>query len=169
MTLLWAELHDLFDTDDGSLPEVRVDYADPKATAAAYALLRERAAQIVTDNPRFWSKSDHAERPLDSVPNAAALVASDEAEAFHVVLRGIRSRDVAIPDLGLFVFPDQLALDYRMGPSWGPREVEALFELLAELTALDPEASLSLEPGILPEVSARFQQAWRRWSGGDAA
>ena len=161
---LWSELHDFFDTDDGSLPEVRVAYSDTGATIAAYALLRERAAQVVTENPYFWSKTHHADRPLDSVPNAAVLVASGEATAFHVVLGGIRSRGVNIPDLGVFVFPAQIALDYRMGPAWGPRELEALFELLAELMSLDPQASLSLEEGALPEVVARFQKTWHRWA-----
>src|SRR5262245_34025026 len=110
---LWNELRDLFDRDDGSLPEIRVDYVDPAAMVAGYALLRGRAARVVSENAYFWSKTHSAERPLDSVPNAAALVASGEAEAFHVVLAGIQSRNAAIPDLGLFVFPDQLALDYR--------------------------------------------------------
>ncbi len=32
---LWTELHDLFDTDDGSLPEVRVDFADKRAVITA--------------------------------------------------------------------------------------------------------------------------------------
>src|SRR5262245_26156890 len=105
---LWGELHDLFDTDDGSLPEIRVDYSAPNATVAGYALLRERAAQIVTENPHFWSKTRDAECPLDSVSNAAALVVSGEAEAFHVVFGGIESRGMNIPDLGVFVFPGQL-------------------------------------------------------------
>jgi len=160
---LWSELRDLFDTDDGSLPEVRVDYVDSAATVAGYALLRGRATRVVSENAYLWSKVHSAERPLDSVPNAAALVVSGEAEAFHVVFGGIRSRNVVIPDLGVFVCPDQLALDYRMGPAWGPGELEALFELLGELVALDPRASLSLEEGVLADVVARFQNAWRRW------
>ena len=45
MSWLWIQLHDLFDTDDGSLPEVRVNYAEEKTTVAGYKLLRERAVQ----------------------------------------------------------------------------------------------------------------------------
>ncbi len=161
---LWTELRDLFDTDDGSLPAVRVDYRDSAATVSGYALLRGRAARVVSDNACFWSKTHDTERPLDSVSNAAALVVSGEAEAFHVVLGGVQCRSAAIPDLGVFVFPDQLALDYRMGPAWGPQELEAFFGLLSELTALDPDAALSLEEGALADVVARFQNAWRRWA-----
>ena len=100
---------------------------------------------------------------MDPVSNAAALVVSGEAEAFHLVLGGLQSQAVTIPDLGVFVFPDQLALDYRVGPAWGPSEVEAFFRLLGELAALDQQASLSLEEGVLADVVARFQNAWRRW------
>jgi hypothetical protein len=163
-TRLWAELHDLFDTDDGSLPEVRVNYCNPMATIAGYDLLRKRANQIVTANPSFWSKMEDVERPLDSVPNAAFLVVSGEAEAFHVVLGGIQSCGVAIPDIGVFVLPHRLCLDYRMGTTWGPGELEAFFALLAELMALDPQASISLEEGVLPEVAVRFQQVWHWWN-----
>lgn len=71
---LWESLHELFDTDDGSLPDISIVYKDHNAVALGYALLRSRAAEIVTENPYFWSFTDEMERPLDSVPNAAELV-----------------------------------------------------------------------------------------------
>jgi hypothetical protein len=159
---LWTELHDLFDTDDGSLPEIRVNYVEREAMVAGYNLLRRRAARIVTEKPYFWSKVHNAERALDSVSNAATLVVSDEAEPFHVVLGGIQARNTTIPDLGVFVLPDQLALDYRMGPAWGASELEALFQVLLELRDLDPNATVSLEEDVVTEVSRRFESAWRR-------
>jgi len=166
---LWEELHDLFDTDDGSLPEIRINYVGTSATVAAYALLRNHATRVVSEKPYFWSKTHDAERSLDSVPNAAALVVADEAEPFHVVLGGIRARGTLIPDIGVFVCPDQIALDYRMGFAWGAKELEALFDLLTELAALDNKASVSLEGGVAPEVIDRFQKAWHRWTAERAA
>lgn len=161
---LWNELRDFFDADDGTLPEVRVDFRDSAATVSGYALLRRRAARVVSEKAYFWSKTHDEARPLDSVSNAAALVVSGEAEAFHVVFCGIQSGGVAIPDLGVFVFPDQLTLDYRMGLAWGPIQLAAFFRLLGELASLDPDASISLEEGVLPDMAARFQNAWLRWS-----
>ena len=160
---IWAELHDLFDTDDGSLPEFRVCYSNVDATIVGYALLRTRAARVVSRDAHFWSAVHGEDRPVDSVPNAAALVVAGDAEPFHVVLGGIRGHASEIPDLGVFVFPDQLALDYRMGPAWGPAELEALFELLAELTRLDPAATLDLEEETRTEIRARFLRVWQRW------
>jgi hypothetical protein len=158
---LWDDLRDLFDTDDGSLPEIRVNYSDCSATVAGYALLRERAARIVSERASLWSNTQSTSLPVDSVPNAAALVVSGEAASFHVVLGGIQSQGVTIPDLGVFVFSDQLALDYRMGPDWGARELRALFALLAELAALDPQASVSHWD---TDAADRFKASWRRWA-----
>ena len=160
---IWMQLHDLFDTDDGSLPEIHITYANGKATSAGYGLLRSRAATIVSENPTFYSRVHETEQPLDSVSNAAASVVAGEAEAFHVVFGGIAARGTTIPDLGVFVFPDQLALDYRMGPDWGSDELEALFGLLLELTSLDGDAAVSLEESVIAEVAQRFQEVWRRW------
>jgi len=163
---LWDDLRDLFDTDDGSLPEIRVDYSDSSATVAGYALLRGRAARVVSERASLWSNTQSTNLPVDSVPNAAALVVSGEAASFHVVLGGIQSQGVTIPDLGVFVFSDQLALDYRMGPDWGARELGALFALLAELAALDPQASVSHWD---TDAADRFKAAWRRWAAAPAA
>lgn len=159
-------MHDLFDTDDGSLPEIRIDFASNSSTVAGYGILARRGA-IAGDNPSFWSIAHQAERPLESVENAAALVVAGEAESFHVVFRGIRAEGAVIPDLGVFVFPDQLALDYRMGSEWGPPELGALFLLVSELVALEPGASVSLwHDGA--EGEARFLRIWDHWRAGQA-
>ena len=51
-----------------------------------------------------------------------------------------------------------------MGPDWDSCELEALFQILGELAALDSNATLSLEEDVLADVEARFQKAWRRWA-----
>src|SRR5687768_7482029 len=155
---LWAELHDLFDTDDGSLPEVRVDFADKQAVIAAFAELRSRGQDAANGGATFWSIAHSEACPLSSVPNAAELVVSGEAEPFHLLLRGIDIGGVRLPDLGVFVFDDEIAIDYHMGPQWGPNEVRGLFQVLLELSRLDPESSLALEPGVAREVVERFMR-----------
>jgi hypothetical protein len=166
---LWRDLRDLFEIDDGSLPEIRVVYADRRAPVAGFGHLRKRAARVVTHNPSFWSNERNEDVALETVPDAAALVVSGSAEPFHVVLGGIESSGVVLPDLGVFVFSDALYLDYRMGPAWSEAEVRALFELLAELMAFDSQSSLSLEEGVVPEVAERFVAVWTRWRAEHAA
>lgn len=167
-TWLWDELHEFFDTDDGSLPEVHLDYSDPHAVPRGFALLLDRSRELVADDGQFWSKAAEEARPVNSASNAAALVVSGEAEAFHVVVEDVRCGDVTLPDLGVFVFQDQISLDFRMGSHWGPVELAGFFGLLADLRALDPEASLSLEDYVLPAMVERFRGAFERFLGEQA-
>lgn len=159
----WNDLRDLFEVDDGSLPEIRIRYVDRRATALGYDILQKRATGVVSPIPNFWSKVTEEEIPIAAVPNAAALVVSGEAEPFHVVLGGIDMNGTTIPDLGVFVFSDQIVLEYRMGPHWSHREVSALFELLTNLVTLDTQASISLKDRALDEVKDGFRKAWRHW------
>ncbi len=161
--LLWTELHNLFEQDDGSLPEVRVNYVDGNAAASGYQMLRNEAVKIVSERPYFWSNVRNQEEAVDSVPNAAALVVSGEAAPFHVVLGGIQSGGVAIPHIGVLVFPDQLALDYRMGRGWNAEVLSAFFGLLANLTALDEDSSLTLEDGVSSDIADKFQRCWSEY------
>ncbi|QDU57612.1 hypothetical protein [Aeoliella mucimassa] len=162
-TWLWEQLHDQFDTDDGSLPDVYFENLNPDAIIGAYELLISRAKSTVTECPVFWSKTDEQEHPLNSVPNAAALVVCDEAEPFHVVLGGIEARGTVIPDLGVFVFQECIALDYRMGAEWGPLQLDAFFGLLLELSALDQTCRLTLDEHVQQGFQDRFHTAFLRF------
>lgn len=163
MSSIFDELRDLFETDDGSLPEIRVRFSDRVAIVAGYALLRARAKGI-SGHAEFWSVARGELLSLDSVPNAAQLAVSGEAAPFHVVLSGIESRGVELPPLGVRIDPDQIALDYRMGAEWRAAEVEGFFELLADLGHPNPAATLGLEQGFPVDAHARVQRAWRRWA-----
>lgn len=151
---LWDELHDLFDTDDGTLPEIRVDYTSSSALLDACSLLERRAREVHGHSGVGASVRDHA---------ALVVAREPDVDPLHVVFAGIEVDRVAVPDLGMFVDYEQLALDYRMGREWDARAVAALFDLLVEMTQPDPGARLSLEQG--PEVEARFQRAWQLWRG----
>ena len=104
-----------------------------------------------------------SQTPLDSVANAAHLVVSGKAAPFHFLVQGLSFQDTTIPDLGVFVFPERIVLDYRMGSAWGPAELMALFELLKEIRQLDPNAKITLAEEILPTIRERFDTAWRNY------
>jgi hypothetical protein len=160
---LWTELHYFFDTDDGSLPRVCLDYQDKRAVVGAFKYLRTRGQDVTYQGATFWSVTHARDRPLDSVPNAAVLVVSGDAHAFHFLLRGIEVDGIRLPDLGVFLFDEGIELDYRMGPEWRSAEVVAFFRLLLNLASLDPNASLTLQDHVPPEVVAQFQRCWRRF------
>jgi len=158
MAGLWEQLRFLFDTDDGSLPKVRVTELSREGVAAIYAFLRARAS--VPPDLLFWHRTLDREERLDAWPNPALLVAGNEAEPFHFLATGLVFDGVALPDLGVFVFPDQVVLDYRMGPELDERRVLALFELLRQLAALDLTGRVRLDRHVLPAVEQRFLAAW---------
>lgn len=151
-----VNLSHYFDTDDGSLPEIEVSFANPVRLPIAFQLLYDRGARNVTvDGGHIWLKAAEAARPL-SGPEDAHLVLSGEADAFHVVLGGIVGFDCTIPDLGVFVFPDSLVFDYRMGPGWRRFEIHSLLHLLRGLRELGGTISV---PWWGPDGERDFQKA----------
>jgi hypothetical protein len=159
MNNLWNSLHDLFDTDDGSLPDIYLLNLSDSGVASIWTHLL-RSASGLAGGATFWHRSNEEDVHVDAVSNAAELVVKGEAESFHVLLRGISSGGIVLPDLGVFVFPDAIYLDYRMGPEWGPPELNGLFELLHRLRSFDANALVTLPPEYDPEVQKRFARAF---------
>jgi hypothetical protein len=159
MDELWNNLHYMFDTDDGSLPDIYVLNLSAQSVKEIWAYLRQSAADLASD-ASFWHIANGQTIRVDAVPNAAELVVSGEAESFHAVLRGISFDGAVIPDLGVFVFPEAIYLDYRMGPEWGPAQLGALFELLNQLQLLDREAVVTLPEECTAEARKRFATAF---------
>ena len=81
MTELWSKLHDLFDTDDGSLPDIYILNLSEQGVKDIWAYLRQSAAGYAGD-AFFWHTARQEEVPIDDVPNAAELVISGEAKVF---------------------------------------------------------------------------------------
>jgi hypothetical protein len=157
---LWHTFHSLFDTNDGSLPEIDIDHLSPAGLASIWMYLRTAAAGYAGD-AWFWHNGTERETPLDSVANVAQLVVTGEAEPFHTVLQGISYFGAGIPDLGVFVFQDSISLDYRMGADWSAANLTALFELLHQIQHIDPNADISLSKTFfIPEWRARFRTAF---------
>jgi hypothetical protein len=162
---LWRELGDLFAEDDGSLPEIRLIEVSADGAANIFDELCSRAEPLET-NQTVWLDEREQELPLRDVPDAGALAATGRISTLHVVLRGIRSRGTRIPDLGVSIWPGEVALDYRMGSGWNADVLAAFVELLGELRKLDPGARLAAagELDLMPKpVQQRFQRAIDRY------
>jgi hypothetical protein len=156
---LWAQFGECFDTDDGSLPGIELTGLSREGVAAIYAMLRGRS-RLEGDPPEFWSRTEEAARPVDSVANAAELVATGRADPFHHCIAGLVAAGVELPVIGVFVFSDMIELDYRMGPAWGPLQVAGFFELLRDCSALDPKAVVAPATSEGPPYPERFIRAW---------
>ncbi|MFT3683719.1 MAG: hypothetical protein QM783_02135 [Phycisphaerales bacterium] len=144
---LWAAIHECFDEDDGSLPDVVFNGLTPEQVSVLCRAVRAYGGVPTSrgGTPTFWHKARQVELPIDSVPDAAALVTSGEAEAFCFMLPDVRFQGVQIPDLSFFVWPDSLSIFYKMGKGWDARSLEAFFMLLRSLLILAPGARLDAD------------------------
>jgi hypothetical protein len=167
---LWDELHELFDTDDGSLPDVVLYGLQPKSLQSSFDLLRKLAAPL--EGQTLWHEEKQAQVPVEDVADAPTLVAAFRIPPFHVRFSGIRIGDVPIPTLGAFTFQEMLALDYRMGEQWNPTVLGAFARLLGQLKALAPEGHLAAVPGggdVTEHAEPGFEHAIARYLGASSS
>lgn len=126
-------LRPYFTDDDGSLPEIELHYADAERLVASFVYLYSLPGmRDMTRSDRLWDLRQERETGFVG-PEDSRRVVSGEVSAFHRLLEGLRVGDRPLPALGVFVDPDRLVLDYRMGAEWGDAEIFALMRLLAEL------------------------------------
>ena len=142
-------------------------YEDPKAVANGYVILQSASKSIYPEDKVLWSTVNEDESiGLFKVDNPAKLVAAGQVYPFHILFQGIEVIGQPIPDIGVFVFQDSLALDYRMGNEWNPEKVEAFLVLLIQLASLDSEAVVSTEECVQPEVADHFQEVFAKFRVG---
>jgi hypothetical protein len=159
----WDRLRKLFDTDDGGLYEIRLAGLDEAGLVAAFEFIRSRSN--ITPDAVFWHKVLQQDLRVADHLDSARLVAKGIAEPFCVLAPAVEFAGAVIPDLGVFVWPDELTLDYRMGPEWDRPQLIALFELLRQLVAV-AGGQVGLGRHSLPQVNAEFVGEWRAYCEG---
>lgn len=63
----------------------------------------------------------------------------------------------------MFVWQNEIGLDYRMGPDWNPTRLRALFECLYQLQQIAPTMQVGLPQQDLLEMRERFIEALQRY------
>lgn len=159
---LWEHLHRLFDTDDGSLPEIAIKNLSGDGVIAIFSYL-QRNCHDIADNASFWSIEDEQDKPIDCVANAAALVVQHRAEPFHFVCEELAYNGQVLPSIGVFVFDDQINLDYQMGQEWNAAKLKALFGILKDLKRIDVKAKVSIGRHAIPTIRKHFEITWERF------
>jgi hypothetical protein len=126
-------LHQYFEKDDGSLPEVIVTFRCADQVRAGFARLFAYGAKDITQGgARLWMGAEKVERTFETIDDAE-LTMSGQAEPFHIVLGSINVSGIPLPALGIFVSRNSLVIDYRMGSEWNASTVQAFIQLLAFL------------------------------------
>ena len=132
-----------FQNDDGSLPEIEVEFSSAESLQRAFSYFFDLGAENIAINGSYlWLRKEQREEPF-SGPRDAALVIDGKADPFHVVLGSINVDSHELPVLGVFVDPSSLVIDYRMGQDWSRVEVGALMNLLKSLIALGGNVSVA--------------------------
>lgn len=157
---LWDQLHDLFDTNDGSLPDIEINNLSGSEVVAICAYLQSQF-ELTSNQQYLWSKNKDKDVPFDSAENAVYLVATGEAEQMHLAMRGLISDATTIPNIGIFAYKDSIGLYYRMGPEWGLVELNALFLCFCEIQKIAPSAEITLPP--MDYGNDRFALALRQY------
>ncbi|MBF0499815.1 MAG: hypothetical protein HQM09_06765 [Candidatus Riflebacteria bacterium] len=159
---LWEALHDMFDTDDGSYPEILISRLNGAEIIKGYSLIREKSKFLV-GSPCFTNRHDGREKKIDSVPNAAEVVVSGAAEPFHFLVRHITTDEGIVPELGVFVFDNAIALDYQPGKQWNASALAGFFHLMSSLVRCGEKAIVTHEESIPPLARQRFDIAFSRY------
>jgi hypothetical protein len=164
MRNLWATLHDLFDTDDGSLPDIFIENLTGDQVSEIYRWVRSKCGVYSDEwNPTFWDRVDEQDVPVTSVDDPASLVVNGRAESFRHGLSEVSSGGVVVPSLTIVVWPNSIEFDYRMGPEWGPTQLDALFDFLWGVQQLASTATISHSFEGCSDRSTSFADAWNRY------
>lgn len=78
-------------------------------------------------------------------------------------LQGLTIEGVPLPDLGFYVMPSEIEVNWHGGTDWGEQQVESFFKLLYELTLLDPGCKVVMPEGVSDDYAKSFMFAWHRF------
>jgi hypothetical protein len=161
---LWEQLHDLFEADDGSLPDVFIEELTSDQIRAVYQWIRSRCDPYCDEGtPVFWDRREKRNVPIDSVDDPSALVVAGRAEPFRQGLSRFAIAGVELPPLTIAVWPDRIDLDYRMGSDWGAAQLSAFFELLWVIQQMAPNAQISHACEGGSRRTESFATAWKEY------
>ncbi|MUV14646.1 hypothetical protein [Noviluteimonas gilva] len=145
-----------FEEDDGSLPEVDIAFASDAGLLQAFDLLYSlSSANVASGEAHIHEREQARDRRFEGPEDARRMLAG-QVDPFHVLLADIDVAGQRIPDLGVFVFPGRLCLDYRMGQAWTDARIDALLQLLVQLEALGGRVSV---PGWEDSGEDEFRKA----------
>jgi len=83
MTNYWQDLHHLFDTDDGSLPDIFFDELSGDQVCTIYAWVMTQTK--IYENPTLWDIIQKVDVPIRSIADPASLVVDKKGNRFNMV------------------------------------------------------------------------------------
>ncbi len=155
---IWLRVRACFEVDDGSFPSIAIIELEPAEVGNLYGIVRA-ASTLVNPEASFWNVEKGESVPLDSVSNAALLVAERRAAGFAFAASGIDADGIKLPNLGFQVFESAFSIHYQMGAAWGPLEAHAFLLWLKRLVSTTRRGQLDLSVDG-PPAPESFMEAW---------
>ena len=163
----WLEVRELFETDDGSLPDIYFENLKPAEIVAIYESVMSRCS--VFGEPTVWSIAEVRDVPLSKYPRPAQAFVEGRIEQFRHGLAELNVNGNVVPQLTISVEPGGISFDYRKGSEWDEQTVSALFVLITELQRIAPDAVVfQAEEGCADRPSEVFTRALGEFAAGDA-
>ena len=128
----WIDLKTYFDLDDGFLPEVSVEGYNPAEIVSTFNQLVSISSPSSLES-ELWHIPTESNVKLSQFACAAEVMLRGEAETFHMLLKQPTFEGITLPDLGAFIFKNEIILDYRRGPEWTEQVVNAFLRLISKL------------------------------------
>jgi hypothetical protein len=155
----------LLQENDGSLPDINLNFHGSAVVAEVYSYLQDRATHFAAAKPCYWSVSRQQDVQIEYGDTPALEFLEGEAEPFHVVFSGVRAiSGKEIPDLGVFILEsDFVGIDYRMGNNWTVEALEGLFEILYDLSNLSTRMTVTHEGNINDPTGQIFEAVFKNW------
>ena len=162
MGWLFQQIGDFFCKDDGSYPEICVCCLPGSRVKEIYGFIRKNC-QFTVGKPRFFNREQDCEMELNDVDCAATLVTEGKAQPFHFMVRNVRfGKDSFIPEVGVFIMHNAVALDYEKGPIWGELEIESLLLLVLKGMNEIADSFIRLEDSVAENDKNRFRDSLER-------
>lgn len=137
---LWEKVHHLFDTDDGSLPDIFIENITENESIKIYSWVLSLTQPQKDAN--VWSIKDNKVILITDLVNPAQEYVQGNIESFRHCLEEFIFYGINIPQLSISIGETGIDLDYRMGKEWGEKEVIALFEFLFQIIVIAPNAKI---------------------------
>lgn len=135
----WQRILDLFESDDGSLPDLFVRNLTRDQVVAVYEWVMSHCTP--SENSSAWHIKDKRSVRISALPAPARAFVEGEIELFRHGLVGLSIAGVELPYLTISVESiDCVSFGYRKGPEWTEHTINALLEMLARIHALAPNA-----------------------------
>lgn len=139
-TDIWLKVRHLFETDDGSLPDIFIQNLTDRQVVQIYNKVMEQSE--IEGDPTLWSLEEEKDVPIKSVENPSQKFIEKKVDSFRHVINHHYINGVKIPTLSICVETKGVSFDYRMGNEWEEKQVSALFGLLSLLKEMAPNAKI---------------------------